>query len=440
MSDLYGRLKQIREQQRRRGETAGPSDVGSTSPVSTSGISRDTAYLNPGTDWREEAPGVFLRRTHHPLDVAEDIAPDGTWGPLSPLLRVGDTGRILAMDIETTGLSGGAGNVAFLVGVAGIGAGTVPEIVLDQLFLGDFDAEPSFLEALEALLIRESGAGPPIYVTYNGSRFDLPVLRSRFLLNRCCFPEAIHLDALHLTRRLYARTIGSCTLTNVEERVLAHHREYDIPGAEVPERYLEYLRLRRIEQLAAVVSHHEADIVNLVHLARLLNQTLTAASGGTVFPPPEGTTVAPDAIALARLLLERGGEPWAARSLLLDLREATEHRRRERISGATGSLAQRRASQIPRDWVTTRLDLIRLVRREGDFELMRDLLEEMLAVRGTISDAEELAKYWEHRKRDPARALRILLDHRAEHGDWPPSAHHRAARLKRKRDARSSRR
>jgi len=429
VSDLYARLRRIKEQQERGGaHAAGPNTAGwhADSP---------TTYLSPGSDWTEDAPGVFVRRLRHPAGRASGAV-------LSPLLRVGDSGRLLAIDIETTGLSGGAGNVAFLVGLGEldtVGPDGTGEIRLTQLFLGDFDAEPAFLDALETLLSGAADATranvpPRVYLTYNGSRFDLPVLRSRFLLNRRRFPEELHLDVLHLTRRLYGRAIGSCSLGNVEERVLGVRRDLDLPSAEVPGRYLEYLKLRQTEQLDAVFAHHESDVVNLLRLAILINTELLRAASGdeSAIPGVAGGALPPDPIALARLFLERSPDPDAARSILLRVRRETELRRRSRAAGAAGALARRLGAELPRGWVESRTMLTGVARRAGDLDLMRAVLEEMLEIRGTLEDAEELAKYWEHRRGDPVRALSILRDYRDRTGEWSATAEYRAARLRRK--------
>lgn len=457
MSDLYTRLKRIQEH-RKRGDTQGRGD---TTPSRHGGDDPRADYLSPGPHWNEEAPGVFVRRRRYSSGVSGTTHSDPFLSTaqspattLSPLLRVGESGRLLAIDIETTGLSGGAGNVAFLVGVGELdpidpdsaptdGATTDSArrgaFRLTQLFLGDFDAEPAFLDALETLLsgaadATRADAPPRVYLTYNGSRFDLPVMRSRFLLNRRRFPEALHLDLLHLTRRLYGRAIGSCSLGNVEERVLGVRRDLDVPSAEVPERYLEYLRLRRTEQLDAVFAHHEADVVNLLWLTERINGELLriGGEGAATGYDAAGGVLPPDPIAMARLVLERDPDPASARSILLRIRERTEIRRKEWAATATGAPARRLGSGVPRGWVESRVLLSAIARREGDLDLMRQVLEELLRERGTLDDAEELAKFWEHRRRDPGRALRILTDFRDQTGRWSPSAEYRAARLRRK--------
>ncbi len=443
MSDLYERLKKIKSGQKGRIAT------GSHRAPKLYGAAEDS-YVSPGTDWEILDDGVFCRKTSFLIGEGSGVTQSGTWDPLSPVLGLGPRAYPLCIDIETTGLSGGAGNVAFLVGVARL-TPSGSDAILTQFFLGDFDAEPAFLSCLEKELMPavpadlERGDIPIVYVTYNGSRFDLPVLRSRFLLNRRQFPEAIHFDALHITRRFYARQIGSCTLTSVEREVLGTTRDLDIPSAEVPERYLDYLRSRSAGRLEPVFSHHAADIENLCRLALLLNHELvTVVAKPTVDRSapkiaPKENSVSPvrhaDRVAVSRLLLERGGpiERGAAIALLERLCRETEDRRRlaER-DGPSRAFARRAGSGLPDGWIEARRLLVVEARRAGDYEAMGSILKELFVVRGDAIDAVDYAKYLEHRAKDPSAALEVLRQYQERTGDWSDALEYRGARLKRK--------
>jgi hypothetical protein len=169
------------------------------------------------------------------------------------------------LDTETTGLSGGTGTHVFAAAICRpIECG----LELVQLFLPDPAAEPAFLSVLQDEL-----AATPGLATYNGSRFDLPLLRTRWVMARMpgelAHPD--HLDLLTLTRALLRQRLESCTLRVVEDRLLGFEREGDLPGALVPEAYLRYLRSGWAPQLELALEHNRQDVLSLFHLhARLL--------------------------------------------------------------------------------------------------------------------------------------------------------------------------
>src|SRR6266481_6568389 len=72
-----------------------------------------------------------------------------------------DPEKWLFLDTETTGLSGGTGTYAFLVGLAWWDAGGLQ---VEQLFLRDFAEEHSILHELARRL-----ASRPVLVTFNGN-------------------------------------------------------------------------------------------------------------------------------------------------------------------------------------------------------------------------------------------------------------------------------
>ena len=144
------------------------------------------------------------------------ILPDLTTNSLQSSLLLPSTKKlsdVLFFDLETTGLSTGAGNVVFL---AGFGRFEEGRLVVKQYFLSDFPGEREFLRALLTILTEEA-----VYVSYNGRGFDSHILTSRFLINRMRIAFPMHIDLLHYTRRLWKRTLGCCTLANIEEKVLS---------------------------------------------------------------------------------------------------------------------------------------------------------------------------------------------------------------------------
>jgi hypothetical protein len=223
-----------------------------------------------------------------------DVLPTGRVTGLIPPVAHG------YLDTETTGLSGGTGTHVFAAAVCRpIDAG----LELVQLFLPEPSAEAAFLS-----LLQEELAAAPGLATYNGSRFDLPLLRTRWVMARMPgeLEHPSHLDLLTLTRALLRQRLESCTLRVVEERLLGFDREGDLPGGLVPETYLRYLRAGWAPNLELALEHNRQDVLSLFHLhARLLLRL----SGED--PRMDGA----DWLALGRHLLRAGRRADAWRAL-----------------------------------------------------------------------------------------------------------------------------
>ena len=189
--------------------------------------------------------------------------------PSSGLARLGsfpsfDPREALFLDTETTGLSGGAGTVAFLVGL-----GTVEgdAFVVRQHLMTGYAAEPLLLAA-----VSQAARGKKSLVTFNGRTFDAPLLASRYTMCRMENPlsSLAHLDLLPPSRRLWRLRVGACRLSALEEQVLGLEREGDVPGAEIPARYFSFLKTRDMSLLRDIIDHNRQDIVTLgLLLARL---------------------------------------------------------------------------------------------------------------------------------------------------------------------------
>ncbi len=180
----------------------------------------------------------------------------------------------LFLDTETTGLAG-AGTLAFMVGVGFFEPGTQGEcFVVRQYFLRDHGDEPALLLLLDELLAGKAGL-----VTFNGRSFDIPLLESRFIMNRMPtdLRERPHLDLLHPARRLWRHRLGSCALGSLEGSLLGLRRSQDdVPGWLIPSLYTNYLRSGDARELVRVFYHNQIDMVSMVTLAarvtRLLSQ------------------------------------------------------------------------------------------------------------------------------------------------------------------------
>lgn len=202
-----------------------------------------------------------------------------------------------AFDLETTGLSGGAGTVAFLAAFARPAVGGAVEI--SQLFMDDYPAEPAFIAAMD----EELALAAPL-ISYNGSSFDLPLYRVRCAMNGVrprLPPWAI--DLLHTARRLYKRSVGDCSLASIERAVLGMERGPDLPGALVPETYFRYLREGYHEELGLAMDHNAADVRALLELYGFVRLTFARCLLGEPYPAASAdiASAAPDPLGLAWL-------------------------------------------------------------------------------------------------------------------------------------------
>ncbi len=192
--------------------------------------------------------------------------PESRYSPLS-IRRAREDLRFF--DFETTGLSGGTGTVAFLAAIA---QPDVDGCSVSQYFLSDYPGEPAFLEAVLADL-------PPgcTVVTYNGRCFDIPLLRTRCIMNGMRMGSFGQLDALYLARRLWRRKHGGASLGLLEAKVLEIEREEDVPGALIPGLWLEYLRSGDDRPLRPVFAHNAIDVVSLAGLVARAARVFAAA-------------------------------------------------------------------------------------------------------------------------------------------------------------------
>lgn len=177
-------------------------------------------------------------------------------------------------DIETTGLAGGAGTLAFLIGV---GAFEEDSFVLRQFFLRDPSEEPALLSALTDTFARQSGL-----VTFNGRSFDVPIVETRFALARRPFDLRAmpHLDLLMPARRLYRGRFENCSLGTLEVEVLGLQRtEEDVPGYLIPQLYVDYLRTGDTTDMRRVIYHNAEDILSMVTLAAHILETFEDPTG-----------------------------------------------------------------------------------------------------------------------------------------------------------------
>ena len=168
--------------------------------------------------------------------------------------------KLLFLDTETTGLNGGAGTVAFEIGLGWI---EPRGMVIRQYVMRDYHEEAAMLEEIAGLFRRFD-----IVVSFNGKSFDLPLLESRMTMNRIRLPVTTwpQFDLLHAARRVYKLRLGRCNLARLEAAIFGQERENDLPGALVPQRYFEYLKTKEFSLLEDVLAHNKQDIQSLAEL------------------------------------------------------------------------------------------------------------------------------------------------------------------------------
>lgn len=173
--------------------------------------------------------------------------------------------ELIFFDLETTGLSCGAGTVAFLAAFGRICMiNGQPYLEARQYMLLDYPGEQLFLAAIKREL--ESKGQAPVLVSYNGRSFDCQLLNSRFIMNG--FPPVFyrHLDLLYPARRLFKKKLINCAQATIEKSVLRLDRGDDLSGAEAPEAWFSYLRTGQSERLEAAAEHNRRDIEGLALL------------------------------------------------------------------------------------------------------------------------------------------------------------------------------
>jgi hypothetical protein len=221
-----------------------------------------------------------------------------------PRLEGFDVTRAAFFDLETTGLMGGSGNLAFLAGLIRVEADGA--IVLHQILIRHPAEEPAALALLEEHL-----AGVDFLVSFNGKSFDRNVLADRFVMNRRSPRRVLalpHLDLLHPARRLYRGALGACNLAAIESSCLGLHRPAtEVRGADVPGRWFDFLHTERFELLAPVVDHNLLDILSLVTLGAHLADCVCSPDSAGAAPAVQ--------VAVARLLLARGAADEGERLL-----------------------------------------------------------------------------------------------------------------------------
>ncbi len=319
---------------------------------------------------------------------------------LDPSLSALDPRRALYFDVETSGLATGTGTLAFLVGLGYFaraddgepGASGGP-FVVEQLFLRQPGEEAALLSRIATLMQEAS-----MLVSYNGKAFDLPLYRTRCVMNRLpAPPPKPHLDLLHIARRVHSHRLAHRALAHIESEVLGFGRVDDVASDEIPARYFHFLRSGDEAPIVPVVDHNVLDVLSM------------AALLGVYGEPLEGLSPV-DLVGIARTV---------GRARSFELAQGIAECAVDRGAGAE-------AIRVRGEIARTRGDKARAL---ADFESLVD----------TVDDPEirlALAKLYEHHAKEPLRALQMLALGTSE----PAAAHeHRRRRLLRKVKARGGR-
>jgi uncharacterized protein YprB with RNaseH-like and TPR domain len=374
--------------------------------------------LLPGEEVYTDRGPFFLLREPYALDYRHGshtlsellaCAPEGP----AKLARDGRLGRVdyssmAFVDTETTGLAGGTGTYAFLVGV---GVFEQEKFVIHQFFMRDFGEEPAQLLALGELLDDREAV-----VSFNGKSFDMPLLETRFIMTHQSprMMDAPHLDLLPASRRFWKYRLSSCSLSTLEDEILGVERTHeDVPGWLIPSLYVDYARTGDAREMPRIFYHNAQDILSLVTLTaqqcRLLDTRF----------PLEAQLPGEDLYGVGRLLHDL--EEWDRAEAAFV--EAAQTCRRPPVR----ELAARDLAYL----------LKRQERRDEALPWWRKLVE----TDGAVYACEELAKHYEWHDRDLAQATAWTRRAIALVESWSYGArrhgslldlHHRLERLERK--------
>lgn len=348
---------------------------------------------------------------HYPLDMARGPARLGDLMHLSAGFAAGgfqaarfspqpgldqlNLTSAVFLDAETTGMSGGAGTLAFLIGIGRLEG---DRFVVRQFFMRNPSEERALLHAIAAAMV-----GSTMVVTFNGHTFDLPLLATRFRLARQPLPLADlpHFDVLAAARRLWRWRLGSCALAHLERKVLGFERtEEDVPSWLIPILYQRYLQDGLVGPMARVFYHNREDVLSMATLTIVLCQAYLTAEDATVLHPID----------------------WASLGRVFE--DAGDWRRAER--------AYRQALSQPLPDEVRRATLARLgwlLKRQQRHQEAAALWEEWItSIPGDdVTPFLELAKHHEWHTRDVKAALMWSQWARRLVEGWPPGpARHRA--------------
>jgi uncharacterized protein len=388
--DQFSQLAALRPARRRAAVELALEEPRGLSPEIPEGSERLAALLGAMPARNRFGEHLALRRWFsesigcEPPDRADEAALR-LLAPEAPA-DVADPQQWLFLDTETTGLAGGTGTYAFLVGIAWWDAGGLE---VEQFFMRDHSEEHSVLVALADRMAERR-----VLVTFNGKTFDWPLLDTRYRMTRTIPPPLprAHLDFLHPARNLWRLRIGSARLPELERHVLQWDRGVDVDSSLIPAIYFDFLRGGSPDPLVPIFHHNQMDLRGLAGLAA---HTLSLLAD-----PERRGRDALELFGVSRICERRG--------------DAARARRFYKCSIASDLLPE--AARVAKK------SLARLAKKEKDFSTACDMWAQMLGdsraqaaiSRDTLDAYEQLAIYYERRARDAHRAAVLVRQALAE--------------------------
>jgi uncharacterized protein YprB with RNaseH-like and TPR domain len=367
------------------------------------------------------SPLAILDPSLHPFVSSPSMGQDGPGRADDG--RVMDAGamrtlnRTVFIDLETTGLSGGAGTLAFLVGCGYFDLGAFQ---VRQFLLTSHAAERALLTA-----VAEFFDGADLIVTYNGKTFDVPVMETRWMFHRLRMPlsDVAHFDMLHPARRLWRSRAGAggdleeagCRLSTLEHTLFEVARVGDVPGFEIPGRFFNFIRSGDPRPLEPVLEHNRLDLVSL---AAVMARAVQLARDGHV-----SCRDGAEALALGRVFERAGDMDRAAECYTAAIASPQPEVKGEALYRRALRLRRdRRFAEAATSWrAIVELTEPRGIRRLARLADLRQFATEALAI------------HHEHRERDldGARELALFALQEAA-GARAEGMRHRLARIDRK--------
>ena len=377
MSDFQEQLAILRRRiakiDRKYAQPATPRRAAVPDPAPVAQLPFDEVQTPYGRHYETEK--LYERhRRHGSIGIAdlEDLPADLLDPISSGQIRGVPPAKWCFLDTETTGLAGGSGTYAFLIGVGRI---TPQGFRIRQFFMREFGEEPSQLSALQEHLKQFD-----VLITYNGRTYDQPLLETRFRMvrQRPPFSALEHLDLLHGARRLWNLRFDSCRLVDLENQILGVERQGDLPGEMIPYFYFEYLRTHEIFRLMPIFHHNAIDILTLACLTAIVPRAFHSAEQAQFSHGAE-------MVGLARW--------W---------RQADQH------ENALALFRRALDRELPDELLfRTMWDVAALEKKLGREHAALPMLTDLASARNPWRAAAftELAKYYEHRERNFPMAL-----------------------------------